>query len=83
MQRTPHFYIQPKIQKEGNPGRPVVNSFIYNTPKISEHADFHPQTIIKQIPSYLKDTTDVLHKLDAIKFTPSNAYLVFADVQSL
>ena len=34
--RTPHFYIQPKLHKEGNPGRPDISSFNSHTYKIYE-----------------------------------------------
>ena len=53
---------------------------ISHTSKISEDVDFHPQPIVKQIPSYVKDTTDFLPKLDAIKSVPDNTYLVTLDV---
>ena len=32
---TPNFYMQPKIHKQGNPGRPVISSVNCNTTKIS------------------------------------------------
>ena len=44
--------------------------------------NFHLQPIVKQIPSYVKDTTDLLRKLDTIKSVPDNAYLVSLDVKS-
>ena len=50
--------------------------------KISEYVEFHLQSIVKQIPSYVKDTTDFLPKLHAIKSVPKNAYLVSLDVKS-
>ena len=80
--RTPRFYIQPKIHKEGNPGRPVISSLNSHTSKIFEYVDFHLQAIVKQIPSYVKDTIDFLRKLDTIKSVPDNAYLVSLDVKS-
>ena len=38
--RTPRFYIQPKIRKEGNPGRPVISSVNYHTSNISKYVDY-------------------------------------------
>ena len=35
------------------------------------------------MPPYLKDTTDILRKLDAIKSIPDNSYLVFLDFKFL
>ena len=81
--RTPCFYIQPKIHKEGNRGRPVTSSLNSDTSKISEYIDYHLQQIVKQIPTCMKHTADFLLKLDAIKSLPDNAYLAFLDVKSL
>ena len=53
------------------------------TAKISEYDYFHLQPMVKQIPSNVKDTTDFLQKLDAIKFVTDIAYLVSLDVKSL
>ena len=41
-----------------------------------EYVDFHLQPIVKKIHSYLKDTIDVLGKLDTIESVPDQAYLV-------
>ena len=48
--RTPRFYTQPKIHKEGNPGWPVISSLNSYTSKISEYVDFDLQPIVKQTP---------------------------------
>ena len=77
--RTSHFYIQPKIHKEGSTGSPVKMSLNCHTSKISEYVDFHLLPIIKQISSYVKDTS----KLEVIKFVPGKVCLVFLDVKSL
>ena len=42
---------------------------------------FPSSTNIKQIPSHVKDTTDFLRKLEAIKSVSDNAYLVSPDVK--
>ena len=59
--RTPQFYISPKIHKEGNPGLPVVSSINCHTANISKYVDYHLQPIVKQIPSYVKDTNDFIN----------------------
>ena len=51
--------------------------------KISGYVDFHLQPTVKQVPSYVKDTTDFLRKLDAIKSVLDKAYLVSLKVKSL
>ena len=49
--RTPHFYLLPKIHKEGNPGRPVVSSIDSLRSKLSKYADYHMQPIAEEIKS--------------------------------
>ena len=41
--RTPNFYMQRKIHKQGNPGRPVISSVNCHTTKISQYVDHHLQ----------------------------------------
>ena len=38
--RTPRFYIQHKIHKECNPGRPVISSVNCHTSNISKYVDY-------------------------------------------
>ena len=61
--RTPRFYIQPKIHKQGNPGRPVISSVNCHTSNISKYVDYHLQPIVQQIPSYIQGTSDFLRKI--------------------
>ena len=67
----------------GNPGRPVVSSVNYHTYTISKYVDFHLQPIVKNIPSYVRDTTDFLQKLDKLKKIPNDCLLVTLNVKSL
>ena len=48
--RPPKFYISPKIHKESNPGRPVINSVNYHTSEISRFVDHHLQPLVREIP---------------------------------
>ena len=80
--RTPLFYISPKIHKDDNPSRPV-SSINCHTANISKYADYHLQPIVKQIPSYVKDTDNFINKINAVKSVPKNSYLVTMDVRSL
>ena len=80
---TMQFYISPQIHKEGNPGRPVVSSISCHTANISKYVDYHLQPIVKQIPSYVKETNDFINKINAVKSVPKNGYLVTMDVRSL
>ena len=64
-------------------GRPVINLLKSHMSKFSEYVNFHLQPLVKQIPSYVKDATGFLCKLNAIKSVPDNAYLVSLDVKPL
>ena len=79
----PQFYAQPKIHKTGNPGHPVVSSVNCHTYTISKYVNFHLQPIVKNIPSYVRDTTDFLQSLDRLKHIPNDCLLVTLDVKSL
>ena len=65
--KTPHFYLKPKLHKEGNQGRPMISSINCHTSKISEYVDYHLQAIVKEIPSTSKIQRIFLGKL--IKLT--------------
>ena len=81
--RTPQFFLQPKIHNKENLGRPVISSISCPTSKISEYVDYHLQSVIKQILSYVKDTNDFISKLKAVETVPDNSCLVLLDVKSL
>ena len=81
--RTPQFYISPKIHIEDNPGRPVVSSINCHTTNISKYVDYHLQPLVKQIPSYVKDTKDFINKINTVKSVPKNNYLVTMGGRSL
>ena len=81
--KTAKFYLRPKIHKEGNPGRPVVSSVNCHTANISKYVDYHLQPIVKEIPSYVKDTQDFLKKLEKVKDIPLESLLVTLVVKSL
>ena len=82
--KTPKMYLLPKIHKPGNPGRPVVSSIGCHTERISQYVDHHLQPLNQNLPSYIKDTTDFLNKLEALpEELPENSILVTMDVRSL
>ena len=65
--KTPKFYISPKIHKPNNPGRPVINSIecrTCHTLEILRFVDHHLQPVVKQIPSYMKDTIHFINKIN-------------------
>ena len=80
--RTPKFYIPPKIHKENNPGRPIISSINCHKSKISKHVDYHLQSIMKEIPSYIKDTNNFINKINNHNI-PKALIFVTLDVKSL
>ena len=76
------FYISHKIHKRNNPGRPVINSINCYTSEISRFIDHHLQLLMREIPSFIKDTNDFINKID--NFTvPPNLFFVTMDFKSL
>lgn len=82
--RTAKFYVLPKIHKVGNPGRPIVSTCNCPTEKISSFLDELMQPIVKQLPSYIKDTTDALNVFNNFTFDTNDKKFIFTmDVKSL
>ena len=77
------FFTRQKIRKTGNPGLLVVSSVNCHAYTISKDVDFHLQPIVKNIPSYVRGSTDFLQKLDKVKNIPNDFLLVTLDVKSL
>ena len=71
--RIPQFYAKSKIHKEGIPGRSMISSVNYHSSKISQYVDYHLQSLVREIPSYIKDTSDFLRKLKPITEFPENS----------
>ena len=65
------------------PGWSVKSSVNCETSKISEYVGNHLQLIVTEIPSYVKDTSDFLLKINTVEFGQDNSYLVWLDVKSL
>ena len=54
-----------------------------HTANISKYVDYHLQPIVKEIPSYVKDTQGFLKKLEKVKDISLERLLVTLDVKSL
>ena len=50
----------PKIHKEGCPGRPIISGCQSPTVALSQYLDFYLKPIVKETPSYIKDTNHFL-----------------------
>ena len=62
--KTPQFYITLKIHTKNNPRRPVIHSISCHISEISHFLDHHLQPVVKEIPSYIKDTKDFVKKIN-------------------
>ena len=80
--RLPCLYLLPKIHKTEVPGRPIVSATQGPTDYISAFIDFHIKPLVKSIPSYIRDTTDFLNKINSISIGLDD-FLVTMDVSSL
>ena len=82
--RIPIFYIIPKLHKSPVVGRPICSSVNWITTPCSIFLD----TLLREllcadiVPSYLKDSTDLLRLLEQTPI-PKNAILVTMDICSL
>ena len=67
--RPARFYILPKIHKNKDnlPGLPIVSATSHPTEHISHFVDSHLNPLVPKLPSYIKDTTHFLRKLDDLK----------------
>ena len=82
--KTSNFYLNPKIHKEGNPGRPVISSIQCHSSSISKYVDYHLQPEVTKLRSYTKDSTDAINKITKIKDEiKEDDILVTMDVRSL
>ena len=81
--RPGRFYMLPKIHKPNNPGRPIISSCDAPTKKISMFVDHHLRPHVEQLPSYLRDTTHFLTRIQGLDTPPPGTLLVTLDVKSL
>ena len=81
--KRPHFYMQAKIYKEGDPGRPAISSVNCHKPKISQSVCHYLQPHIEETKSYAKDSTDFIKKVSTTDKVPPDNILVTSDVYPL
>ena len=63
--RTARFYFLPKIHKEVIKGRPIISGNGCATEMISAFVDDHIKDLVKKLPSYVRDTSDFIKKVEA------------------
>lgn len=78
------MYMLPKVHKNPTvaPGRPIVSGNGNMCEMICKFVDFHLQPNVETLLSFLKDTKDVLWKMEGMQLE-SDMILVTADVESL
>ena len=84
------YYQLFKIHKEHTPpnlppGRPIVSGCGSLTEKISQFVDAHVKDLVKDVPSYIQDTPDLLRHLEGFKNLklPKGTFPVSIDVVGL
>lgn len=82
--RTPTFYALPKTHKNlsAPPGRPIVSGKGSLTENASKLVDTFLLPHVMRLPSYIRDTTDLLKHIKGIQIPP-DALLVAIDVEAL
>ena len=83
--RASTFYLLPKIHKENVPGRPIVSNISCPTYQISKYLSGILQPVAQKCPSYVKDTTHLLQKIEEFTFENESEHnLLFTmDVKGL
>ena len=65
--RTSKFYLLPKIHKPGNPGNPIVSACSCPTELLAVYLDQLTAPFVRNLDSYVKDTTHMLNILDSFR----------------
>ena len=74
----------PKMHKEGTPYRVIISGLNHPTENIAEYAEKQLQDHVKSLPSFIKDTTDFINKINELQQPlPENSILFCMDVKSL
>ena len=80
--RPARLYFLKKIHKTPMGIRPIVSSCDCPTENISQFLDYWLQPIMRNLPSFLKDTSQLINELRQLSVEP-NTILVTIDVKSL
>ncbi|KAM4795913.1 dynein axonemal heavy chain 9-like [Rhinophrynus dorsalis] len=80
----PTFYMLPKVHKNSSnpPGRPIVSGIGSICEKASQFLDSKLRKYVVELPSYVKDTGDILRKIEDLP-VEDTTLLVTCDVESL
>ena len=84
-QHVPQFYGMPKVHKNKSPPpfRPVISQCRSINAMVSTFIDYKLQKLTRSIPSYIKNSTQLLDELDTLGTLPSNAQLFTSNATSM
>ncbi|XP_053548919.1 cilia- and flagella-associated protein 46-like [Bombina bombina] len=82
--RVPVFYCIPKLHKNlrDPPGHPIISGIGSITENLGNYVDRFLKPFLLTLTSYVKDTSDLLRKLDGLEVEP-DVLLVSLDVEGL
>ncbi len=81
--RTPVMYFLPKIHNPDNPGRPIVSACGCPTELICSYLDNVMAPLVRNLPSYIRDTKHVLQIFQNIHFSGTHKFIFTMGVKSL
>lgn len=81
--RLARLYFLKKIHKSPMGIRPIVSSCESPTENISQFIDYWLQPIMKALPSFLRDTTQLINELNDLTVEPDSFLVTIDDVKSL
>ncbi|XP_078375812.1 uncharacterized protein LOC144659262 [Oculina patagonica] len=84
--RTSRFYMLPKNHKPNNSGRSIVSACCCPTENIASYLDKVMAPFVRQLPTYVKDTSHALTIFESFRFddsNPSPCFLFTMDIKSL
>lgn len=78
------FYSLPKLHNGTTPikGRPIVSRIDNLTQNSGQYIDQILRPFVEALPSYIKDTTDLIHRLDGVTVEP-DWWLASVDIEAL
>lgn len=81
---TPTFYSLPKVHKNivNPPAHPIISGIGSHTQTASQYVDGYLRPHVTSLPSYLKDTLDLLKILEGLTI-PQGAILAAIDIEAL
>ena len=85
IERTPKFYLLPKIHKSlvSPKGRGIVSGNGSPTEKISQFVDFFLSPLVLLVKSHIRDTSDLLLKILSFGALPKNTILCSLDINAM